>query len=76
MYERRNQRWNPLKQSTGSNLADMGRTAVGARVDTDNGDSRRLRATVAMVMGKACGVPHGENCRGKAGHRTRQPATR
>ncbi len=39
VYERRNQWWNPLKQPTGSNLADMGRTAIRARVDTNNGDS-------------------------------------
>jgi hypothetical protein len=35
----RNQRSNPLKSGTGSNLVDMGRTAVHASVQIGRGDS-------------------------------------
>ena len=38
VYVRRNQWWNPLKRSTGSNLADVGRTAVHAPGGPPRGD--------------------------------------
>jgi hypothetical protein len=56
VYECRNQWSNPLKSRTGSNLADMGRSAVHA--------SGIIGATPQSVdragpeaTGKACGVP-------------------
>ena len=39
MYVCRNQRWNPLKSGTGSNLVDVGRTAVHTSVAVCRGDS-------------------------------------
>lgn len=45
-----NQWQNPLKQPTGSNLADMGRTAVRARVDTDKGDSLTVNTNGCEVI--------------------------
>lgn len=56
VYESRNQWWNPLKSRTGSNLVDVGRAAVHARLTA--GDSVAARAGAgAEVTGKVCGVP-------------------
>jgi hypothetical protein len=46
VYECRNQRWNPLKRITGSNLVDVGRVAAHDRV-VDG----RLRTSLDMGMG-------------------------
>ncbi len=52
-----NQRLNPLKRGTGSNLVDVGRIAVHAVCE---GCGRRLRSRFSAVGGeatrKACGV--------------------
>jgi len=48
VYECRNQRWNPLKRKcAGSNLVDVGRTAVHARREATVGDSWWDRGAVS-----------------------------
>ena len=54
VYECRNQWLNPLKSRTGSNLTDMGRTAMHARL---RATPKSFNRDGGEVIGKACGVP-------------------
>ena len=73
VYERRNQWLNPLQNSTGSNLVDMGRVDSESVPECPCRHAPRLPAVreVVEVSGKVCGVPE-TSCRGRAGHHTRR----
>lgn len=55
MYVCRNQRSNPLKSETGSNLVDMGRTAVHAPA-VSGATPKLVRRAGGEATRKACGV--------------------
>jgi hypothetical protein len=57
VYECRNQWLNPLKSRTGSNLADMGRSAVHARVRCARATPMPMSRNGWEATGKCCGVP-------------------
>jgi len=57
VYECRNQWLNPLKSRTGSNLADMGRSAVHARARIARATPMSANRAGWEATGKACGVP-------------------
>ncbi len=57
MYECRNQWSHPLKSRTGSNLADMGRSAVHARMGSSGATPQSVNWAGPEATGKACGVP-------------------
>jgi hypothetical protein len=57
VYECRNQWWNPLKTSTGSNLADMGRIALHVQVRSAWATPKPGVQAGGEAMGKVCGVP-------------------
>ena len=57
VYECRNQRLNPLKSRTGSNLADMGRIAVHAGARCARATPTSANRAGREATGKACGVP-------------------
>ena len=73
VYERRNQRLNPLQNGTGSNLVDRGR--VGSESVPESSCRRASRLPIARaeaeVSGNDCGVPE-TSCRGRAGHHPRR----
>jgi hypothetical protein len=52
-----NQRLNPLKRGTGSNLVDMGRGAVRAKSTDSEATPTPATYTGQEATGKACGVP-------------------
>jgi len=56
VYECRNQWWNPLKARTGSNLADVGRTAVHARVRSIRATPKPVNWAGGEATMKVCGV--------------------
>ncbi len=56
VYECRNQWWNPLKWNAGSNLVDLGRSAVRVRLNAAAGNSVSVLDWPPGGHGEYCGV--------------------